>query len=90
MKRVLFPLGILLLTGVGFAQQPDTSRNPTSDTYTPYTRDNINRPVESRSSYGNWGLLGLLGLTGLLGGRRRETIVHTRDEFATEQRRRAS
>jgi MYXO-CTERM domain-containing protein len=87
MKRVLFPIGILLLTAVGFAQQPDTSRNPTSDTY---TRDNYNRPVESRSSYGNWGLLGLIGLTGLLGGRRRETTVHTRDEFSTEQRRRAS
>ena len=86
MRRALSLIGVLLLTAVGFAQQPDTSRNPTSDTY---NRD-TNRPVESRSSYGNWGLLGLIGLTGLLGGRRRETTVHTRDEFSTEQRRRAS
>ena len=87
MKRA-FPLrAVLLLTVAGFAQQPDTSRNPTSDTY---NRDTYNRPAEGRSGYGNWGLLGLLGLTGLFGARRRETVVHTRDEFSTEQRRRAS
>ena len=85
MKRTPIILGVLLLTVAGFAQQPDTSRNP--DTY---TRDNLNRPVETGPSAGNWGLLGLLGLTGLLGARRRETTVHTRDEYTTEQRRKAS
>ena len=85
MKRAFHLTAVIVLTGAGFAQQPDTSRNP--DTY---TRDNYNRPVESGPSYGNWGLLGLLGLTGLFGARRRETTVHTRDEFSTEQRRRAS
>lgn len=85
MKRAPHLLGVLLLTVAGFAQQPDTSRNP--DTY---TRDTYNRPVETGSSYGNWGLLGLLGLTGLFGARRRETTVNTRDEYSAEQRRRAS
>jgi len=85
MKRTALLLGALLLTVAGLAQQPDTARNP--DTV---TRDNYNRPVENGSSYGNWGLLGLLGLTGLFGARRRETTVQTRDEYSTEQRRRAS
>ena len=84
MKRAFHLSAVILLTGVAFAQQPDTVRNP--DTY---TRD-YTRPVETGTSYGNWGLLGLLGLTGLLGARRRETTIHTRDEFTTEQRRRAS
>jgi MYXO-CTERM domain-containing protein len=35
-------------------------------------------------------VLGLLGLTGLFGARRRETIVHSRDDYSTEQWRRAS
>ena len=85
MKRAPYLLGALLLAVAGFAQQPDTARNP--DTY---TRDTYNRPVETTSGYGNWGLLGLLGLTGLFGARRRETIVHTRDEYTAEQRRKAS
>jgi MYXO-CTERM domain-containing protein len=85
MKRTSLLLGVLLVTVAGHAQQPDTARNP--DTY---TRDTYNRPVENASSYGNWGLLGLLGLTGLLGARRRETTIHTRDEYSTEQRRKAS
>ena len=83
MKRAPYLFGVLLLTVAGFAQQPDTSRNP--DTY---TRDTYNRPVETGSSYGNWGLLGLLGLTGLFGARRRETTINTRDEYSTEQQRR--
>ena len=87
MRPVLHLAGVLLLTVAGFAQQPDTSRNPTSDTY---NRDTYTRPAETTPSYGNWGLLGLLGLTGLFGARRRETVVHTRDEYSTEQRRRAS
>ena len=85
MKRAPYLLGALLLTVAGFAQQPDTARNP--DTY---TRDTYNRPVETATNYGNWGLLGLLGLAGLLGTRRRETTIHTRDEYTAEQRRRAS
>jgi MYXO-CTERM domain-containing protein len=85
MKRAPIILGVLLLTVAGFAQQPDTSRSP--DTY---TRDNYTRPVDTGSSAGNWGLLGLLGLGGLLGARRRETTIHTRDEYSAEQRRRAS
>ena len=83
MNRAPVILGVLLLTAACFAQQPDTSRNP--DTY---TRDNYNRPVETGSSAGNWGLLGLLGLTGLIGARRRDTTIHTRDEYTTEQQRR--
>jgi MYXO-CTERM domain-containing protein len=87
MNRIHPLIGILLLTTASFAQQPDTTRNSNADAY---NRDTYNRPVESTSGYGNWGLLGLLGLSGLLGLRRRETIVRNRDEFLTEQRRRAS
>lgn len=83
MKRAPIILGVLVLTVAGFAQQPDTSRNP--DTY---TRDNYNRPVDTGTGAGNWGLLGLLGLGGLLGTRRRETTINTRDEYTTEQQRR--
>jgi MYXO-CTERM domain-containing protein len=87
MHRALPLIGTLLLATTSFAQQADTSRNPNSDAY---NRDAYNRPVERTSGYGNWGLLGLAGLAGLLGSRRRETIVHGREEFTTEQRRRAS
>jgi MYXO-CTERM domain-containing protein len=82
MNRIHLLIGILLLTMASYAQPPDPTRNPNSDTY--------NRPVEYTSGYGNWGLLGLFGLAGLLGLRRRETIIRNRDEFSTEQRRRAS
>jgi MYXO-CTERM domain-containing protein len=87
MKRVPHLLAVLLLTVVGFAQPPDTSSNPDTSTRNAYNRP---VPVENGSSHGNWGWLGLLGLAGLLGRRRRETTVHTLDEFSTEQRRRAS
>jgi MYXO-CTERM domain-containing protein len=87
MNRAYPLIGILLLTTASFAQQPDTRQNPNPDAY---NRDTYNRPVGSTSGYGNWGLLGLLGLSGLLGLRRRETVIHNRDEFTTEQRRRAS
>jgi len=85
MHRAHALIGVLLLTVSSFAQQPGTMRNP--DTY---TRDTYNRPMEGTYGYGNWGLLGLLGLAGLFGLRRRETMVHGRDEYVTEQRRRAS
>jgi MYXO-CTERM domain-containing protein len=87
MNRIHPLIGILLLTTASYAQQPDTTRNPNSDAY---NRDTYNRPVEYTSGSGNWGLLGLFGLAGLLGLRRRETIIRSRDEFSTEQRRRAS
>jgi MYXO-CTERM domain-containing protein len=87
MYRAHALIGVLLLTASSFAQQPDTSRNPNPDTY---TRDTYNRPVEGTPGYGNWGLLGLLGLAGLFGLRRRETAVQARDEYITEQRRKAS
>ena len=87
MCRVPLLIGAALLTVSAFGQQPDTTRNPSPDAY---TRDTYGRPAEVRTDYGNWGLLGLLGLSGLLGLRRRETVIHHRDEFTTEQRRRAS
>jgi MYXO-CTERM domain-containing protein len=87
MNRVCPLIGTLLLATASFAQQADTSQNPNPDAY---NRDTYNRPVERASGYGNWGLLGLCGLAGLLGSRRRETVVHGREEFATEQRRKAS
>ena len=79
--------GVLLLTALSFGQQPDTSRNPNPDAY---SRDTYNRPVEVTRGFGNWGLLGLLGLAGLFGRSRRDTVVRDRDEYVTEQRRRAS
>jgi MYXO-CTERM domain-containing protein len=89
MNRAYPLIGILLLTTASFAQQPDTTTpNPNPDAT--YNRDTYNRPVESMSRYGNWGLLGLLGLSGLFGARRRETIIHNREESSAEQRRRAS
>jgi MYXO-CTERM domain-containing protein len=87
MRRVPHLSGVLLLTVAGFAQPPDTGSNPDTSTGDAYNRP---VPMENGSSHGNWGLLGLLGLTGLLGRRRRETTVHTLDEFSTDQRRRAS
>jgi len=87
MYRIHLLVGVLVLTTCSFGQQPDTSRNPNSDTY---YRDTNNRPVEYSHGYGNWGLLGLLGLTGLLGRRRRETVLRDRDEYTTEQRRRTA
>jgi MYXO-CTERM domain-containing protein len=74
----------------GFAQSPDSSRTP--DAYTdnrPASGYTETRPVE-RASGSNWGLLGLLGLAGLLGARRRETVVHDRGAFTSEQRHRAA
>ena len=85
MHRTRAFLGALLLVAPIFAQQPNTTQNPNT-----YTRDTYNRPVERTSGTGNWGLLGLLGLTGLLGHRRRETIVHGRDEYVGGQWRKAS
>jgi MYXO-CTERM domain-containing protein len=87
MNRAHPLIGILLLSTASFAQQPDTRQNPIPDAY---NRDTYNRPVDRASGHGNWGLLGLFGLAGLLRARRRETVVHSRDEFSTEQRRRAS
>jgi len=93
MRRVPLFIGAMLLTASSFAQEPNTTGNPSPDTS---TRDYYNRPVEGRTgygnytNYGNWGLLGLLGLTGLLGLRRRETIVRGRDEYLNDQRRRVA
>ena len=94
MRRMPLFIGAMLLTASSFAQEPNTTVNPTPDTS---TRDYYNRPVEGRTgynygntNYGNWGLLGLLGLTGLLGLRRRETIVRGRDEYLNDQRRRVA
>ena len=87
MYRANLLAGVLFLTAFGFAQQPDTSRNPNPDAY---TRDTYNRPVEVTHGYGNWGLLGLLGLTGLFGRSRRDTVVRGREERDEYLRRKAS
>jgi MYXO-CTERM domain-containing protein len=88
MKRILPLMGGLVLAVSGFAQTPDSGTGP--NPYTgPANRYTDTRPVE-RASGGNWGLLGLLGLAGLLGARRRDTVVHDRGVFTSEQRHRAA
>ena len=86
MYRVHLLAGVLLAVS-GFAQQPDTSRNPNPDAY---SRNTYNQPVEVTHGSGNWGLLGLLGLTGLFARRRRDTIGRDRDEYVREQGRRVA
>jgi len=90
MKRMLPLIGGLVLAVSGFAQTPDTGTvpNPDTDVRRPngYTDT---RPVE-RASGSNWGLLGLLGLAGLFGARRRDTVIHDRGTFTSEQRHRAA
>lgn len=88
MYRATVIIGAVLLTAPGFAQQPQTTRNPNPNAYTYNQPDN--RPVEVRNGNGGWGLLGLLGLTGLLGLRRRETIVRGRDAYFDEKGRKVA
>lgn len=85
-------VGALLFVANGFGQpdtgQADPNANPNPGAYTPDTYSRAyNQPVEVTHGSGNWGLLGLLGLAGLAGRRRMTTMIRNRDEHVTDQRR---